>query len=477
MNEDYNFPEVKARIAPDLPRLPFVYADKFRVCGRISGDGLPPGTSASGRKVIVEQGLEGGKWGSKGEVVTDMEGRFCSLLPPGSYRVRAESTQEEQFTMGLRFSPDPAMFEITDHPIAHGPSFTRVRCSLSGRLFCLPLTHCPDVLVSLRPIRGHLSPRDLPSPVFARRGTYTFDGLAPGEYEVTVSSDGHRCWEKDTHTVRLDSARTWAPPFRQTGFYATIDSSHATEVIFSPSGGASQGTMKISAGSSRLCLPGPGPYDLEAVGTSCHGFDPSRVRWEVGATVTLKATSHMVGGVILSEDAVDDLFIEIEPATTDGKSRLGPLVPSREIGLSGTQTFSYTFSLRANEGAVVSLRPWARELLFEPVVHLVEVGSDCQPDAAKFTARRGIVLSGGTSPPVSGVTISVFQQKLSEPVASVETDADGVFSVGPLGEEGPFSVVANKEGYILSPIPGKENWFDARRLAEVLVEVVAEASS
>lgn len=476
-SSDYHFPDVIARIAPDSPRLPFVYADKFRVCGRVSGDGLPSGTSASGRRVVLEQGVDGGKWESKGEVITDSEGRFCILLSPGSYRARADSTQEEQFTLGLRFTPDPAIFEVVDRPVPHGPSFSRVRCSLSGRLFCLPPTPCPDILVSIGPIHGHPSPREMPSPIMARRGTYTFEGLAPGEYEVMVGVGGHRCWEKDTHIVRLDSARTWAPPFRQTGFSATIVSSHATEVTFSPLGGTSQGLVKVPAGTSRLCLPGPGPYELEPIGTSCHGFDPSHVRWEAGSTVNLKATSHTVGGFVLSGDVVDDLFVEIEPGTADGKTRLGPLVPSREIGPIGTQRFRYAFNLRAKEGEIVTVRPWARELLFEPSVRLVEVGTDCRAGAATFLARRGIVLSGGTSPSVAGVTITIIQESNGEVAATVETDAEGVFSVGPLGGEGPFTVTAVKEGYVLTPVPRKAHWFDARRLAEVLVEVVEEVTT
>ncbi|XP_071441095.1 BOS complex subunit NOMO1 [Hetaerina americana] len=476
-SSDYHFPSFVARIAPDSPRLPIVYADKFRMCGRISGDGLPSGTSASMRRIILDKTAENGKWELSGELVSGSDGRFCRFLAPGSYRARAVSTEEEQMTFGLRFTPDPASFEVVDRPVPHGPSFSRVRCALSGRLFCLPPTPCPDILISLAPVHRQLSPREMPPPVLSRRGTYTFEGLAPGEYEVVVGLGGNRCWEKDLHVVKLDSAKTWAPPFRQTGYSASIISSHATEVTFTPHSGMSQGLVKVPAGTSRLCLPGPGPYDLEPVGTSCHGFEPTHVRWEAGMTVNLRATSHTVGGIILSSDAVDDLFVDIDPPTADGKTRVGPLVPSREKVPMGTERYRYVFNMRAYEGKVVTVRPWARELLFEPATQAIEVGSDCRTGAVTFQARKGIVLSGGTSPPVVGVIITILQEGQKEITTIVETNAEGVFSVGPLGGEGPFAVMAMKEGYVLTPIPGKTHWFNARRLAEVLVEVVEEVVS
>jgi hypothetical protein len=61
-------------------------------------------------------------------------------------------------------------------------------------------------------------------------GSYTFEDILPGKYQITVDKD-EWCWESSTQTVSVSTAESTVPPFKQVGYTVTFLSSHKTQVI------------------------------------------------------------------------------------------------------------------------------------------------------------------------------------------------------------------------------------------------------
>lgn len=60
-------------------------------------------------------------------------------------------------------------------------------------------------------------------------GSYTFEDILPGKYQITVDKD-EWCWESSTQTVSVSTAESTVPPFKQVGYTVTFLSSHKTQV-------------------------------------------------------------------------------------------------------------------------------------------------------------------------------------------------------------------------------------------------------
>ena len=115
------------------------------------------------------------------------------------------------------------------------------------------------------------------------------------------------------------------------------------------------------------------------------------------------------------------------------------------------------------------MEPLASKFLFQTSKLHVSMGDDCQLDQVKFTATKGLFVSGAVTPALADVAISLESEQLGE-AATTLTDAEGKYSMGPFSRDIKYSVKAQKLGYVITET--KTGSFSAKKLASVVVNVV-----
>ena len=95
------------------------------------------------------------------------------------------------------------------------------------------------------------------------------------------------------------------------------------------------------------------------------------------------------------------------------------------------------------------MEPKAAKFLFQQAKLTVTIADDCQLDFVKFTATRGLFVSGSVTPPLEGVVISLEAEQLPA-LVTIETDKDGKYSLGPFSRDLKYSVKAEKLGYVIT---------------------------
>lgn len=443
------FDPFPVRVSPNTPELPAVVASQFEVCGTIEG---------TSRRIIVEGGKE------PSTVIADSSGKFCTALKAGKYVLRPFVSKEEE-SSGLRFVPADMSLDV---PVtgATKVAFERFRAEIRGKVTCIK--ECgPGLKVSLR---ASNVPEDVGTATAEVQpdGSFHFAGLSVGKYRLWVDRP-EWCWEHDRaggklHTVDEAVSRV---TLQQTGFRATVMSSHATrvEVVHSDDSAAAL-NLEVPVGSSQHCLPKQGTYAVRPVG--CHEFREKDIRFDTSqpTVITLTVARHTVGGIVIAEENVTDLVIM---ATVSGASAPVRVVPSAPVKHAGDK-FLFRFSLMLAPLVSVELVPRSGRLLFSPPALRISVGNECADEAARFEGRIGLFVDGRVNPPLGGVHVVVRDLAGNRPEVETESDSDGRFLVGPLDSESKYDVQASKDGYVLRPLD-KLGHFEAFKYAEVKVSV------
>jgi hypothetical protein len=118
------------------------------------------------------------------------------------------------------------------------------------------------------------------------------------------------------------------------------------------------------------------------------------------------------------------------------------------------------------------LVPKSSSLLFYPKSRRVSiVNNNCPEQVPDFVARTGLFISGSVSPGVAGVSIDVIQVKDNTKIMTVETDAQGKYSAGPLYDDNEYKVNATKDGYTLIKKEDSKYDFIATQLSSISVMI------
>ncbi|KAL1445187.1 hypothetical protein MTO96_029294 [Rhipicephalus appendiculatus] len=413
------FDPFPVRVSPNTPELPAVVASQFEVCGTIEG---------ASRRIIVEGGKE------PSTVIADSSGKFCAALKAGKYVLRPFVGKEEEAS-GLRFVPADMSLEV---PVAKASevAFKRFRAEIRGKVACIK--ECGQGLkVFLR--AAHL-PEDAETATAEVQpdGSFHFAGLSVGKYRLWVDRP-EWCWEHDRASGKLHAVDEAVSrlTLQQTGFRATVVSSHATRVeVVHTDDSAAALNLEVPAGSSRHCLPKQGTYAVRPVG--CHEFREKDIRFDTSqpTAISLTVARHTVGGIVIAEENVTDLVVM---ATLSGASAPVRVVPSAPVKHAGDK-FLFRFSLMLAPLASVELIPRSGRLLFSPPALRITVGNDCADEAARFEGRIGLFVDGRVKPPLGGVHVVVRDMAGNRPEVETESDADGRFLVGPLDSESKYDV-------------------------------------
>ncbi|XP_067008353.2 BOS complex subunit NOMO1 [Anabrus simplex] len=475
---DMEFKGIQVKITPNTPQLDDIYPSTFKVCGNVALPRLIPGPpDESSRQVVI---IPTGDNDIRPALVETEEGtgEFCHMLEAGIYELMVRVPESEK-QKGLIFTPTIYTIEVTDSPLKLGTVFHQLKIRISGDLECLGgKDKCGDIPVVLNLIPNDDPDTRIPTAVvMSHGGQYTFGDVLPGTYQVSVDKDDW-CWENTKEVVTNTSPNWTVPTFKQTGYSVTIMSSHETEVEYRQITPGCKptppGTLLVKQGTTTSCMSLSGLYEFTPKG--CHGYAQPLQKCDLSAVpvrpVVFEAISHTVGGRVLSEEKVNDMFVSIIGPDDKLKTRLGPLKP--EILPNGK--VSYKFNFKAAEGEILSLVPSAAVLLFSPSKASLVGPKDCIDTAVEFTAEKGRVIEGQVVPVLAGVKITVSHKDSTDVIVSAETSATGTFKFGPLPGGFEYRIKAEKEGYVLTGPDSKGN-FNAHKLAEVIVEVLDKADN
>ncbi|PNF29184.1 Nodal modulator 1 [Cryptotermes secundus] len=472
---DMKFPEMNVKITPNTPQLTDIFPSSFKVCGVVSPYKLISGSTENGLSSVVLS-KEGG---STEPIIAEARaetGEFCVFLEPGKYEGRVKVSEDEKMR-GLQFFPAVHVIEVVDSPILSGIEFAQLKVKLAGHISCLAGDgNCDEIPVHLQALLGNNNEARPVTTTISKGGSYTFEDILPGRYQVSVHKD-EWCWESSAQTVSVGTAVSTVPPFRQVGYTVTFMSSHDTQVQYklqtpgnSP---ATTGSLNVKRGTMKSCVSEAGTYEFVPIG--CHGYAQPSVKWNSATAATssvrLTAVAHTLGGRVLTTENVKDVFINVLSGE-DGKlkARLGPLSPKPSSG----GMLEYNFKLMAAEGEKLVLEPTAGTLLFSPPRSVLVGANNCVSTAVELHAEKGHLVEGQVIPPSAGIKVTITKGSSSEVVVVTETAEDGKFKIGPLQGGVDYRVKAEKEGFVLTGPDAKGN-FNAHKLAEVIVEVLDKA--
>ena len=437
------FPQIKAEVSPTTPELPVLTASKFRVTGQLDYTTV---AHDSARKIIVSS-----KNRPDLSVSVEKSGEFSVMLPSNTYSLSVKATTVDE-QMGIVFAPVSLDISVEDRAL-QDLYFSPVRVTVSGTVKCLGA--CPVLTVTLRP-EGF----GKDSKMTVKNGAFTFENQLPGSYLALVQGEG-LCWSSDSLPFKIESDPVTNLHFKQTGWFMEVQSTHETVVKYSDS--KPGGELDIPIGHSTHCMPSPGPYKLTP--SSCHTFSPdsSSSSWSQGEKVVLRAVRYLVSGSVVSTETIPDLQMMV---TTESKEvhTIALTSPETRDGL-----YYYKFGHNALPHEQLVMQPIASKFLFQqPKLH-VSIADDCQLDLVKFTATKGLFVSGSVNPALEGVQVTLESDQLGEPV-STETDKDGKYSMGPFKRDITYKLKAEKLGFVISET--KDGSFSAKKLASVVVRVV-----
>ena len=437
------FPQLKAAVSPTSPELPPLTARKFQVTGQLDYTTV---AHDAARKILVSS-----KNNPDVTVTVDKTGAFSVMLPSNTYSLSVKSTSVDE-QMGIVFAPVSLDISVQDRPLKD-LYFSPVRVTVSGTVKCLG--SCPAVSVTLRPEGFGKDTK-----MAVKNGAFMFENQLPGSYLALVEGEA-LCWDSDSIPFKIESDPVSNLHFKQTGWFMEVQSTHETVVKYSDS--KSGGDLDIPIGHSTHCMPSPGPYKLTA--SSCHTFSPdtSSGSWSQGEKVVLRAVRHLVSGSVVSTETIPDLQMMV---TTESKEvhTIALTSPENRDGL-----YYYKFGHNALPHEQLMMQPIASKFLFQqPKLH-VSIADDCQLDLVKFTATKGLFVSGSVSPALEGVHVVLESEQLGEPVTT-ETDKQGKYSMGPFSRDISYKLRAEKLGFVISET--KAGSFSAKKLASVVVTVV-----
>ncbi len=135
-------------------------------------------------------------------------------------------------------------------------------------------------------------------------------------------------------------------------------------------------------------------------------------------------------------------------------------------------------------GEQYSVFPQSETWLFEPDHSTITVNSNnCESNQVKFLARRGLFISGSTSPPVADANVSLYiiatenEQSIDidgQPMTlllSSWTNADGSYTFGPLISTRTYHVLIQKSGHVFTRKSSSLYDFNSEKLASILIQI------
>ena len=436
-----------AALSPKAPKLPDLAVTGYSVCGSVSLSSRYTGVSRSVSLSTADSGVVE-------SVVTDSKGAFCFEASPGTYQV-AVSVKSKEAREGLVLDPPILSVVVDDAPVSD-LAFVQSHIQVEGKVTCLA-SPCADGLGVALVENGEVVSTAKVSP----EGVYVLDKVVPGSFALVLQNQATSwCFESAEGAVVVPvgaTAPVEGPSFVQTGYALHTQSSHPVDLLLTNTRSSSSGTVEISIpkGSGTTCLAQPGVYAMAVADGGCvsiqllSDYDTSSPRTvEVVATGLKIEGSIVVGDGVFGDNVSPPQELEVEVVVGGGS----PVVKAAAVLVE--EEMRYAFWVVGGLGERMEVRPVSETILFAPPSMTVEVGTkECPSPLAPFKGVKGVFLSGTTSPPMEGVSVSV--EGVNGMVVS--TGADGAFTLGPLREGEVHKVVGSKSGFFFKTLTDGES--------------------
>ncbi|XP_070547557.1 BOS complex subunit NOMO1-like [Ptychodera flava] len=494
------FDAMTVKITPNTPQLPDIVASSFNLCGKVSIEKLPESVPVAAERHVTLT-PDGAAAKDTVNLPTKSDGSYCFPVKPGKYNVQVVVSDDE-VKAGVKLIPSKHSVTITNKPVT-GIDFTQFKAVISGHIKCLDV--CGTLSISLASQDRSEEARLIEISQGTRQASFIAQNVLPGKYTATIIKEDW-CWNKKSVEITVVDSDISGIEFTQSGYVMKATTTHSVALHYiHASNSKNSGIFEMEKGYTQVCLSQAGLYKLRP--KSCHKFEQEEYTYETTSTdiVTLTAVKHLMTGTIVTKDKAKDLTLTIQSAIeTEPVTTLGPLKSVQEIEreeklkqlqsqsqkekskdkpkepqleeLKGPFTYEYTYWARSAEK--ITITPSSEELLFYPASQEVLVQSDtCPTVIASFEGRLGLFLVGSVEPAIAEVDITITPQLIDEynkDVINTQTDDKGMYRVGPLHDHTQYSVMAKKEGYIMTQLEGKAGSFKAFKLGEIIIEVIDE---
>uniref|UniRef100_A0A8U8B714 Prealbumin-like fold domain-containing protein n=2 Tax=Geospiza parvula TaxID=87175 RepID=A0A8U8B714_GEOPR len=493
------FDTITVKIAPNTPQLANIIATGFSVCGRISVTRFPD-TVKQISKYKVTMIPEDKDKASLVTTETDSHGAFCFKAKSGAYNVQV-IIPEAETRAGLALKPKMFPVTVADRPVMD-VTFSQFLASVSGKISCLGKS-------IVKAVSRQGEKRSLQLQGSKDSVPFTFEGVLPGKYKVSIAHEDW-CWKNKSLELEVLEEDVSGVEFRQTGYMLRCSLSHAITLEFYQDGNGPEnvGVYNLSKGVNRFCLSKPGVYEVTP--RSCHQFEHEYYTYDTSSPsiLTLTAVRHHVLGTIVTDKLMDVTVtikssIDSEPALVlgplrsvqelrreqqlaeiesrrqerekKGQEEEGTKPPVQEMVEELQGPFLYEFSYWARSGEKITVTPSSKELLFyPPYVEAVVSGESCPGKLIEIHGKAGLFLEGQIHPELEGVEIVISEKGATSALITVFTDDKGTYSVGPLHSDLEYTITAQKEGFVLTAVEGTVGDFKAFALAGVTFEIKSE---
>jgi hypothetical protein len=388
-------PLFDVKLSPAHPTAPTISVSGHHLCGKVAISDY----SVRPIRLLRASGAEVQR------TTTDAGGQFCFKVKPDVYDVVPVVTSEEE-NAGVSLSPRSFRADATVEPVL-SVIFSQGSVSVAGRVECLVKPCDSIVSVSLAPVtRGSHRPTLTQS--LASGDTFTFEGVSPGQYTVSIVHDDW-CWDDASQTISVGIDDISGILFKQSGYSVALVSSRQVEVHFTAVDDSKiSQTFQIKSGLSVSCLSRPGVYAISP--ESCYKFDMGRLRYDTASPrqVQLSVSHVRIRGSVQLPPSEASVAVAIQVLAGEAGAQAWEDVSiplEREAPTSSVSSFVYWAPIADSPPVVI--RPFASDLFFYPPNRTLSLAhTACPTEVLTFAGRAGWYLSGHVSDKIADVEIT-----------------------------------------------------------------------
>jgi len=436
------------QLTHQLRRIGSIQVEAYDICGQV----VMESASAEGRTVTAK--------GTSYKAVTDKEGKFCLLAPPGDYTLSCDSDGSALIT------PPSLPVSTASRPFLTA-RFAQAALHVRGQVTCEGGT-CEGVTVTVSPTSGGAARTTTPG----KGGKYKVDDVAPGEYEVKVSRDG-TCWAETARKVKVGKEDSMNVNFEQKGLKVALRGVTAAlkDLDLKHDNGPTR--LSLKPGQTEVCVPASGKYTV--VSPPCVQLTDASFSVPSASPINLAPARYGVVVRVTASVEVPELRVGLIRRQQDGsvgKEEVAVALSKQENTRGGGVKLVYEGKVWAEEGSSLEFAGKAAggDVLFVPATASYQVtgAGQCPEPSVVLTAKKGVVLVGVISPAIAGVEVRAVEVG-GETVAAVTTGEDGSYKIGPLWDDRKYALEAVKEGYSFKQ--DDQGQLKSIRMAELKVKV------
>eukprot|EP00117_Sycon_ciliatum_P034733 scpid18325/ scgid26454/ Nodal modulator 2; pM5 protein 2 len=489
--EGYFFKSEDVTVSASAPQLRDIAASEFSLCGKVSlATSTKSPTPISSRQIRLSAPDQQGK---EQTATCDKEGKFCFQVPAGKWQLAYVATAADK-KAGFLLHPVSYPVEIVDSPRLD-VVFSQFFATVTAEIVCMS-SPCTDLPVALQSLTRQDSKRTVlnaqqidEDSLIAR---VAFKNILPGQYKLSILYDKW-CWKETSFDIMVGSEDVQPTVFKQIGHLLKCLASHSLTLKYqltddadytngngneSDSVPSVQGQSSLVEGSSQVCLPRAGIYQLTT--ESCHKFtgEPFTYSTAVPGVVSLTASAHRVSGSIILAERSAGMHVSVVKQSPGKEAEkpviVGPLESTSAKAQDGSPQFIYHYTHWARSDEVLVITPQLEDVLFDPPSQSVTVPRISCPDRVPaFRGRRGVYIAGKVTPAVAGVKILLKFKSDAENV-DLLTDTKGQYRYGPIDSDRKYSVSAFLDGYVIESAADSTTDFMLSKLGEINIAVLSK---